>query len=185
MAKIVNGLNVDALMSTVEAIKGKPEIAKFKFRVGNKWISGTNSRATVKGFYGALEEHPDRKCQTEYEFDEPPVLLGEDKGPNPVEYLLVALSGCVTTALIAWASVHGHEIKSVRTELEGELDVRGFLGIDKSVDVGYQVIRITFHIESGLDDDTLKKIVQMAQDYSPVYNTVTKKVPVEVTYKRK
>lgn len=184
MAKDHNGINVDVLMSTINAIKDNPEIADFKFRVSNQWQGGTSNKATLKGFYGALEEHPDRKAQTKFEIDEPPVLLGEDRGPNPVEYLLIALSGCLTTTMVAWASVHGHEIKSMSSELEGDLDLRGFLGMDENVDVGYKTIRVNFQIESDLDDETLEKIIEMGRRYSPVYNTVTRQVPVDVTFKQ-
>lgn len=93
MGKMVNGIDVDALMTTVDAIRKNPEIAKCRFRVTDKWLGGTNNRATVQGFYAAMEEHPDRTCQRDFEIDEPPLLLGHDKGPNPVEYLLVALVG--------------------------------------------------------------------------------------------
>jgi uncharacterized OsmC-like protein len=84
-------------------IKGNPDVAKFKFRASNNWITGTHNRATVKDFYGALQEDDSRKPAV-FEIDEPPVLLGNNLGSNPVEYLLVALSGCLTTSLVAHAS---------------------------------------------------------------------------------
>ena len=93
MAKHVNGIDVEALGAVVQAVKDQPEMGRCVFRVSNQWQGGTNNRATVQGFYGALEEHPDRACQREFEIDEPPVLLGQDRGPNPVEYVLIALSG--------------------------------------------------------------------------------------------
>ena len=98
--KILNGVNVDRLFSTIDLIKGKPDVAKFKFRATNKWLYGTHNRATVKDFYGALEEDNSREPMVFHE-DEPPVLLGTNQGANPVEYLLVALSGCLTTSMIA------------------------------------------------------------------------------------
>ena len=93
MGKVINGIDVDVLMSTVDAIKKNPDIAKCRFRVSDRWLGGTNNRATVQGFYGALKEHPDRAGQREYEIDEPQELQGHDKGPNPVEYVLIALVG--------------------------------------------------------------------------------------------
>ena len=110
MAKHVNGVNVDQLFSTIELIKQKPEIARFKFRATNTWVGGTHNRATVKDFYGALQED-DSRAPLVFDLDEPPVLCGKNLGANPVEYLLVALSGCLTTSLVAHAAARGIAIK--------------------------------------------------------------------------
>jgi len=178
MTKIVNGVDVDQLMKTIELIKKQPEIAKFKFRAGNTWVEGTHNRATVKSFYGAGQED-DTRAQLVFEIDEPPVLLGANRGANPVEYLLVALSGCVTTSLVAHAAARGIEIRAVSSRLEGDIDLRGFLGISESVPVGYQEIRIFFKIDADLSDQQKEELIAMGEKYSPVYNTVTKAVPVK------
>jgi len=178
MAKIVNGVDVDQLTETIELIEKQPEIAKFKFRARNTWVEGTHNRATVKSFYGAGKED-DTRDPLIFEIDEPPVLLGANRGANPVEYLLVALSGCVTTSLVAHASAKGIQIKSVSSRLEGDIDLRGFLGISESVPVGYQEIRIFFKIDADLSDQQKEDLIAMGEKYSPVYNTVTKAVPVK------
>lgn len=138
--EIVNGINVKQLFKTIEAIKQQPDISKFKFRATNKWIKGTHCQATIKDFYGALKED-DTRPPINYDMDEPPVLLGNNDGRNPVEYLLVALSGCLTTSLIAHSSAKGIEIKGVQSRYEGDIDLRGFLGLSEDVPVGYQEIR--------------------------------------------
>ena len=125
--KKVNGVNVDELFKTIELIKQNAEIAQFKFRTTNTWIDGTHNRGIVRGFYGALKEDTSRE-PLGFEMDEPPVLLGQNLGPNPVEYLLVALSGCLTTSLIAHAAAKGIEIKKVESRYEGDVDLRGFFG---------------------------------------------------------
>ena len=112
--------------------------------------------------------------------DEPPVLLGNNEGRNPVEYLLVALSGCLTTSLVAHASAKGIEIKGVESRYEGDIDLRGFLGISEDVPVGYQKIKVYFKIDADVTNDQKEALVQMAQKYSPVYNTITKSAPVSV-----
>jgi hypothetical protein len=89
--KMINGVDVKALFATIDAIKKNPEIAKFKFRATNQWVSGPHNRATIKDFYGALKED-DSRSPIVLDMDEPPVLLGKNQAPNPVEYLLVALS---------------------------------------------------------------------------------------------
>jgi len=177
--KILNGVNVDQLFSTIDIIKETPDIARFKFRATNKWINGTHCRGTIKDFYGALKEDNSRPPM-EYDMDEPPVLLGNNEGRNPVEYLLVALSGCLTTSLVAHASAKGIEIKGVESRYEGDIDLRGFLGISEDVPVGYQKIKVYFKIDADVTNDQKEALVQMAQKYSPVYNTITKSAPVSV-----
>ena len=177
--KKVNGVNVDQLFKTIELIKEKPEIARFKFRATNKWVDGTHNRATVKDFYGAGQEDSLREPMV-FELDEPPVLLGKNLGTNPVEYLLVALSGCLTTSLIAHASAKGIEIKGVESRYEGDLDLRGFLGLSEDVKVGYENIRVYFKINADVSEEQKEELIRMAQKYSPVFNTIASPVPVSV-----
>lgn len=178
-AKVVNGINVDQLFSTVDLIKGNPDIARFKFRASNQWVNGTHNRGSVKGFFGALKED-DSRPEVSYDMDEPPVLLGRDAGSNPVEYLLTALSGCLTTSLVAHASAKGIELKSVRSRYEGDIDLRGFLGLSQDVPVGFQEIRVYFEIDADISDEQKQELIQMAQKYSPVFNTITRATPVSV-----
>jgi uncharacterized OsmC-like protein len=174
-----NGVNVTQLFDTIDAIKGNPEISKFKFRATNAWQAGTHNQATVKSFYGALQEDDSREALV-FEIDEPPVLLGDNKGANPVEYLLVGLSGCLTTALVAHAAARGIELQSVTSKLEGDLDVQGFLGLSETIPVAYKEIRVSFKIEADITDQAKQELVEMAQKYSPVFNTVTQPVSVKV-----
>ena len=177
--KTVNGVKVSQLFSTIDLVKQKPEVAKFKFRARNKWIQGTHNRATVNGFYGALKEDSSRDPMV-FNLDEPPVLLGKNQGANPVEYLLVALSGCLTTSMIAHAAARGIEIRGVESRYEGDLDLRGFLGISEDVPVGYQNIWVFFKIDGNLSEQQKEELVRMAQKYSPVFNTLTRSAPVSV-----
>jgi len=117
--------------------------------------------------------------------DEPPILLGNDEGANPVEYLLVALSGCLTTSMIAHASAKGIKLKSVESRYEGDLDLRGFLGISKDVKVGYQNIRVYFKIDADISEAQKEELIKMAQKYSPVFNTVFNQTPVSVQLDKK
>jgi uncharacterized OsmC-like protein len=177
--KFVNGVNVDQLFATLDLIKQNPEVAKFKFRATNKWISGTHCQATVRDFYGALKEDTARQAVV-FEMDEPPVLLGNSQGTNPVEYLLVALSGCLTTSLVAHSSAKGINIRGVQSRYEGDIDLRGFLGLSEDVPVGYKDIRVYFKIDADASDEEKEEMVKMAQKYSPVFNTITKSAPVIV-----
>ncbi|NTV41712.1 MAG: OsmC family protein [Syntrophobacteraceae bacterium] len=179
LKRVVNGVNVDQLFSTIDLIKEKPEIAKFKFRATNKWVGGTHNRATVKDFYGAGKEDDTRETMT-FHMDEPPVLLGNNQGPNPVEYLLVALSGCLTTSLIAHASAKGIKIRGVESRYEGDIDLRGFLGLSEDVKVGFQNIRVYFKIDADIPEAEKEELTRMARKYSPVFNTIFNQTPVSV-----
>jgi uncharacterized OsmC-like protein len=177
--KKVNGVNIDQLFKTIEMIKEDPEIANFKFRATNEWINGTHCRATIKDFYGALQED-DTRPPVQYDIDEPPVLLGNNEGSNPVEYLLVALSGCLTTTLVAHSSARGIEIKGIQSRYEGNIDLHGFLGLSEEVPVGYQNISVSFKIDADVSEEQKEEMIKMAQKYSPVYNTITRLTPVSV-----
>ena len=177
--QLINGINTKQLFGTIDSIKENPDIAKFKFRATNKWINGTHCRGTIKDFYGALQEDNSRP-PVDYDMDEPPILLGNNDGRNPVEYLLIALSGCITTSIVAHASAKGIEIKGVESRYEGDIDLRGFLGLSEDVPVGYQEIRVFFKIDADVSDEQKEEMVRMGQKYSPVYNTITKSAPVTV-----
>ena len=176
----VNGVNVTRLHETINLIQETPEIAQFKFRATNQWQDGTHNRAAIKDFYGALQEDDSRETQ-HYEIDEPPVLLGDNKGPNPVEYLLMGLSGCLTTAMVAHAAARGIELRGMESRFEGDLDVQGFLGLSDEVPVGYQEIRVSFKIDADISEEQKQELIEMAQKYSPVFNTVTRPTPVKVS----
>jgi uncharacterized OsmC-like protein len=182
--KQVNGVNVTQLLNTIGLIQEKPEIAKFKFRATNKWIDGTHNRATVKDFYGAGQED-DTRAPMFFDIDEPPLLCGNNQGANPVEYLLVALSGCLTTSLIAHASAKGIELRGVESRFEGDIDLRGFLGISEDVPVAYQNISVYFYIDADITLEKKEELILMAQKYSPVFNSITKTVPVSVQLDKK
>jgi uncharacterized OsmC-like protein len=169
---VVNGVDVDRLYETIDAIKVEPAIAKFRFRGSNQWINGGHNHTTIKDFYGALKDHPHDE-PFELDADEPEVLLGQDKGPNPVEYLLTALAGCLTSSLVYHAAAKGIEVRGVESRLEGDLDLRGFLGLSKEVPVGYETIRVSFTIDADMSDEEKQELIEAAQKYSPVFNTVT------------
>jgi hypothetical protein len=128
----LNGVNVEQLFGNIDAIKNAPVLGKFKFRANNKWIHGGHNQTTIKNFHGIQQEH-DHDDPFVLDADEPPLLLGEDKGPNPVEYALTALAACVTTALVYHAAAKGIKLNAVEARLEGDIDLRGFLGISDDV----------------------------------------------------
>jgi len=179
----LNGVNVYDLAKTVNVIKEIPTIAKFNFRISNQWDTGSRNVSTVNTYSGAGQEHSRTKPFV-LRSDEPTVLLGEDGAPNPVEYLLHALAACVTTSMVYHAAARGIQLDEVESTLEGDIDLHGFLELDKSVRQGYQGIRMNFKIKADVPDDQLQEIVQLGTGHSPVFDSVTNGVPISVTAER-
>jgi len=177
--RTVNGVKVDELFGTIDAVKKAPVIAKFKFRANNQWIDGGHNRTTVKNFYGTQHDH-DHKEPFVLDADEPPLLLGRDLGPNPVEYALTALAACVTSSIVYHAAAKGVVIRSMESRLEGDIDLQGFLGIKDDVPRGYQEIRMYVNIDADAPPEKLEEIVRLGPTYSPVFDTITRAVPVTV-----
>ena len=175
-----NGLNLEQMSQTIGAIQQNPGIAQFEFRASNQWINGGENRSTIKGFFGACAEDESRKVAFEYTNGEPPILLGNNEGANPVEYLLHALAGCVTTTTVLHATARGITIHKLSTELKGNIDVQGLLATDDSVPVGYESIEIKMQIEADCSEEELDDLISFARDHSPVCTTVCKPVPVTV-----
>jgi uncharacterized OsmC-like protein len=180
MTKPINGVNVDQLFGTINAIQETPSLAKFNFRARNQWINGGHNRTTIKDFYGAGQEDQSRQTAFVLDNDEPAVLLGADNGANPVEFVLHALAGCLTTSLVYHAAARGIQLDEVESQLEGELDLHGFLGLSESVRNGYEGIRVTFQIKADVPEETLQELCELAQQRSPVFDIVSHPVPVTV-----
>jgi uncharacterized OsmC-like protein len=173
-----NGVDVDRLFATLDAVKSSPEIAKFQFRASNRWISGTYSQSTIHGFYGAGQELAHREPAT-YDADHPEVLVGEDHAPTPVEFLLHALAACLTSGIANVAAARGVTLTSVESTVEGDIDLLGILGLSDSVRNGYQQIRVSFHLE-GDEPDALRRVVEQSRLRSAVYDVLTHGVPVSI-----
>lgn len=177
----INGVDVDALNATIQAVKATPAIADFEFRSKNEWISGGHNRSTIQAFYGACTEDDSRKKAFVMDNDEPAVLLGQDQGANPVEYVLHALAGCITTTMIYHAAARGITIDGVKSSYEGELDLHGFLGLDPQVRKGYKKIRIRFELQGDLSQEQKEELVTMGRKFSPVHEMISAGVPIELT----
>lgn len=177
---IVNGVNVEELFTTIGAIKATPAIAKFRFRIHNQWEGASQNCSTVDGYDGAGQQLS-RSKPFVLKADEPPVLLGKDAAANPVEYLLHALASCLTTSMVYHAAARGIRLQEVECSLEGDIDLHGFLDLDPKVRKGYQGIRVNFKIKADVPKEKLQEIAQLGSDHSPVFDSLTRGVPVSVT----
>jgi uncharacterized OsmC-like protein len=176
----LNGLDLDAMHRTLASLKDDPSLARFEFRARNRWIGGGVNRSRIRDFYGVGREDDSRSADFEFTNGEPPVLLGQNEGANPVEFLLHALAGCVTTTTVLHAAARGIEIRSLSTELVGTLDMQGLLDLDPDVPVGYEEIRIRMQIDADCSEAELDDLLAFAQRHSPVCNTVCRPVPVRL-----
>ena len=175
-----NGVDVATLFATLDAVKGQPEIATFQFRATNSWLGGTHSRSTFSGFHGAMQEL-EHKHVTEVDADHPAVLVGQDEGPTPVEYLLHGIAACLTAGLANIAAARGVELTKVSSTVEGDIDLLGIFGMsDGSVRNGYQQIKVTIHVEGDADDETLRALVEQSRSRSAVYDVLTQPTPVAI-----
>jgi len=176
----LNGLDLDAMAGTIRALTDEPVLAQFEFRAANRWVGGGENRSRIQGFFGAGAEDTSRVEPFEFTNGEPPVLLGNNEGANPVEFLLHALAGCVTTTTVLHAAARGIRIERLATELVGRMDLQGLLGLDDSVPVGYESITIRMDIEADCSDEELDDLIGFAERHSPVCNTVCHPVPVKL-----
>jgi uncharacterized OsmC-like protein len=176
----VNGVDLHRLKETITAISSQPTLATFRFRATNEWIDGAYNRTTIKGFYGAGQEDDSRHVPFVLANDEPDVLLGENKGANPVEQVLHGLAGCLTTSMVYHAAARGYKIERIESRLEGNLNLMGFLGLDPRVRNGYENISVSFTIEGDLTKEQKEEILKLGIKFSPVFDIVTNAVPVKI-----
>jgi uncharacterized OsmC-like protein len=177
-----NGINVEQLLETVDAIKADPRLASFTFRATTSWQDGTHSVARIGEFTHAGDEDQSRAAPFVLEGDEPPVLLGQNHGPNAVELLLAALGFCYAVGYVANAAARGIEIEEMSYQIEGDIDLRNFLGISGEVRPGFSEIRAKVLVKApGASEQDLKELCAYVQDTSPVKDVLENPVPVETT----
>jgi uncharacterized OsmC-like protein len=175
-----NGVDTSVLFATLDAVKQQPELAQFQFRATNVWLGGAHNRSTIKDFYGAGQEDTSRQQAFVIDAGEPAILVGTDTGPNPAEALLHALAACLTTTIVYIASARKVKLTRVESTLEGDMDVRGALGLFDGVRNGFERIRVTFNIEGDAPPEKLRELVERAQQRSAVFDMVSHGVPVSV-----
>ena len=175
-----NGVDTEQLYGTLDAIRSQPELGIFQFRARNRWVDGAHNRTTIQGFYGAGQEDATRESAFVLDAGEPAILLGSDTGANPAEHLLHALAACLTTSLIYVAAARKVRLTEVESVLEGDMDVRGALGLSDEVRNGFSRIRVSFTVKGDAPPEKLREVVERAKARSAVFDMVTNGVPVTV-----
>ena len=163
---IRNGVDVEKLAETVKAVTGDPKKAQVKFIANTMWVNGACSKTKIRNF--------------EIDCDEPPALLGTNTAPNPVETILAALGSCLAVGFAYSAATRGINLESLEISSEGELDLRGFLGISDDVRPGYQSIRVTCRIKSDTSKEKLSELYEHVLKTSPVRDIVQNLEPLTI-----
>jgi uncharacterized OsmC-like protein len=160
----VNGIDVDALSQAIEAIAADPAKGQTRWHVTSRWRGGTRSDTSVKAYsIGGQRVAKDFTIRV----DEPYELCGTNQFANPQEYLLAALNACMIVGYSAVCALQGIELEELRIETEGDIDLRGFLGIDSSVKPGYESLRYTVHIKGDATAEQFEKVHEIVKATSP------------------
>jgi uncharacterized OsmC-like protein len=175
-----NGVNVGALLGAREALAKAPEAARFTWRASCKWMRGTHSRTSVKGFYGLGQEQSHRTEFT-YDIDHPEIFAAEDNGATPVELVLTGLAGCLTAGVAAVAQLRNIQLRSVTATLEGGMDVQGILGMDSDVRNGFDGVKVQFDIDADATREEIEALVAQSQKRSAVFDIITNPTSVSVS----
>jgi uncharacterized OsmC-like protein len=178
----MNGVDAPALLATVNAVGAQPELAAFQFRARSRWLSGTHCETAMHGFSGAGGEHH-HVVAYKGAADHPAVLCGADAGPTPTEWLLHALASCLTAGIANIAAVRGIKLNAVESTVEGNIDLRGILGLAKNVRNGYQDIKVSFEIDADATPEQIERIVMQAKARSAVFDCITNGVPISIGVK--
>ena len=176
---IDNGVNVEALLGARSAFADAPGIARFQWRSEVSWVQGTHSRAGVQTFFGFGEEQTHRTT-FEFDIDHPLQFAAQDNGITPVEYVLVALGGCLTAGIAAVAQQRGIQLRSVAATVSAEMDLHGILGADPEVRNGFSGVRVDYRIDADASPAEIAALVAQSQKRSAVYDILTNPTAVTV-----
>jgi len=176
---IRNGVDTATLFATLDAVKQAPEAARFQFRARNEWISGTHNRSTIADYFGVGEERSHERTFV-YDADHPAVLVGQDNGPTPTEFVLHALAACLTAGLANIAAARKIRLTEVRSTVSGDIDLNGILGLNPAVRNGYERITVRFTVKGDAPEEKLRELVEQSRARSAVYDVITNGVPVTI-----
>jgi uncharacterized OsmC-like protein len=175
-----NGVNVEALLGARDAFADAPEIARFQWRSTVSWVNGTHSQAGVETFFGFGEEQQHRTTFS-FDIDHPLQFAAQDNGITPVEYVLVALGGCLTAGIAAVAQQRGIQLRSVQASVSAEMDLHGILGADPDVRNGFSGVRVDYRIDADATPGEIEALVAQSQKRSAVFDILTNPTSVAVT----
>lgn len=177
MTTVLNGWDVEAMTEAVEGVRQDPESGRLTWRSRVRWDGGFGLDARTVAIEQSGEVLARRFTMRG---DHPPELLGSNTGPTAVELLLGALGSCMAGTFAAQATARGVEIESLTVEVEGDIDLNGFFGL-KPVPAGVSDVKLRFDVRADADEAALKEVLEAARSLSPVFDSVTRPIPVETT----
>ena len=172
----LNGIDLEALRSAIARIEADPDRGQTRWKIRSQWVGGTRSDHHVDGFeIGG--QMVDRRFKIR--IDEPCELTGTNQFANPQEYLLSAMNACMMVGYVAVATVMGVKLTKLEVETTGDIDLRGFLGIDETVKPGYDSLKQVVHIAGNGTPEQFAKMHEVVKRTSPNYFNVTTPIRVE------
>ena len=165
----LNNVDIAAVGSLADAITADPTKANTTWSASVSWDGGFHTTTTIRDFAPIAT-------------DEPEGLGGGDTAPNPVEQLLGALGSCLAIGYAANATAAGIRIDNLRIDVEGDLNLKSFLGLEPG-HAGYDTLRATVHIESDTDEDAIASLHSKVVATSPVGHTLSGAIPLTVDLK--
>lgn len=166
-AENMNGIDVFALKALVDRVKNDPDQRTASFKVKTEWKGQTKTITSISDYtLGG------KKFSRHFQIhaDEPHELLGGNTAPNPQELLMAALNACLSVGYAASAAAMGIKLEKLEIETEGQLDLRGFLGLDSTVKPGYEEVHYTVLVKSSAPLDKLEELHQWIMKTSPNFS---------------
>jgi uncharacterized OsmC-like protein len=174
-SSVVNGIDTDAVHTLIENVEANPGQGMTHWQVASTWQGGTHSRARVDSFAIGGTSVPRRFS---IDIDEPLELGGGNAYANPQEYLLAALNACMMVGYTALCALQGITLQKLEITSEGDIDLRGFFGLDPSVTPGYRELRTRVVIKGDGTEEQLQKIHELVLATSPNFYNITRAVAV-------
>jgi uncharacterized OsmC-like protein len=172
----LNGIDLDALDEIIGEIDSDPAKARVEFRVRSAWTGQARSETMVDSYtFGGARVARSFKIAV----DEPFELLGENTAPSPQEMLMAAFNACIMVGYVAGASVRGVTLEKVEIETNGELDLRGFLGLSDTVKPGPERIAYTVRIKGDGTPEQFQAIHEAVMKTSPTYFNVSRPIAID------
>lgn len=177
----VNGIVLEQLSGTIEAVKQNPQLARATFQTKTTWDKGFQSTATIGDYIqGGSEVH--RGKQFRINGDHPEGLLGHNNAPAAVETLIAAVGSCITGGWATFGAAMGIKVERLEIKLQGDIDLQGFMGLGEGVRPGLEQIHGTVYVKSTASDEQLLQLKETAEKMSPVVDSL--RVPVQLTMVR-
>ena len=170
---MLNNINIAGLSEYANEVKQDNTEGKATYGVELKWESGTKTVVKTKNM--VLGKH---KIIRNFNFtiDEPTQLLGVNSAPNPAEYMLGGLAGCMAVTFMTGATAMNINVDQLNLEIEGELDLKGFLGLDTNANPGFPELKFIFHVKGNGTQEQYKKLMDRVSKHSPNFNTIQNEV---------